>query len=161
MRIGVVSDTHNHLANVARIVELFNASGVERVIHTGDITQAKTLHAFSALRAPLHGVFGNNDLERPALEAACAERSFSFTDPPLYLEWHSRRIVVVHDPKHLDDDLLRANDIALHGHDHWYSNRRQDGALVFNPGECAGHVQGHNAVGVLDLGCLEAERLHF
>ena len=42
MRIGVMSDTHNHLANVARIVELLNAARVERVVHTGDITQAKT-----------------------------------------------------------------------------------------------------------------------
>ena len=38
MRIGVVSDTHNNIKNVGKIVELFNASGVDRVIHTGDIT---------------------------------------------------------------------------------------------------------------------------
>ena len=60
MRIGVVSDTHNHLANVARIVALFNAARVERVVHTGDITQAKTLRALAALDAPLVGVFGNS-----------------------------------------------------------------------------------------------------
>ncbi len=49
-RIGVVSDTHNNLANVARIVELFNAAGVDRVVHTGDITQAKTRVPFAAMR---------------------------------------------------------------------------------------------------------------
>ena len=49
MRIGVMSDTHNHLANVARIVELLNAARVERVVHTGDITQAKTLHALAGI----------------------------------------------------------------------------------------------------------------
>ncbi|GIR63688.1 MAG: hypothetical protein CM15mP68_3540 [Pseudomonadota bacterium] len=43
MRIGVVSDTHNNLKNVRRIVELFNTAAVDRVIHTGDITQAKTI----------------------------------------------------------------------------------------------------------------------
>ena len=43
MRIGIVSDTHNNLGNVAAIVELFNQAKVDRVIHTGDITQAKTL----------------------------------------------------------------------------------------------------------------------
>ena len=31
MRIGVVSDTHNHLANVARIVALLDDARVERV----------------------------------------------------------------------------------------------------------------------------------
>ena len=40
-RIGVVSDTHNNLANTARIVELFNTAGVDRVVHTGDISQPK------------------------------------------------------------------------------------------------------------------------
>jgi putative phosphoesterase len=64
MRIGVVSDTHNNLRNVRRIVELFNAARVERVIHTGDITQAKTLEIFAHLDAPLFGVYGNNDQDR-------------------------------------------------------------------------------------------------
>ena len=64
MRIGVVSDTHNNLKNVGKIVELFNAAAVERVIHTGDITQAKTIEVFAHLDAPMYGVFGNNDEER-------------------------------------------------------------------------------------------------
>ena len=67
MRIGVVSDTHN-LKNVRRIVEIFNERGIDRVIHTGDISQAKTLDVFAALNAPLFGVFGNNDQERESLE---------------------------------------------------------------------------------------------
>jgi len=33
--------------------------------------------------------------------------------------------------------------------------------LVFNPGECAGHVAGLNAVGVVDRTTLDAEILRF
>jgi predicted phosphodiesterase len=36
-----------------------------------------------------------------------------------------------------------------------------DGSLVFNPGECAGHMTGFNAIGVLDLSTLETELLKF
>ena len=43
MRIGIVSDTHNNLKNCRKIVELFNDLTVDHVIHTGDITQAKTI----------------------------------------------------------------------------------------------------------------------
>jgi predicted phosphodiesterase len=50
MRIGIVSDTHNHLRNVTRIVDLFANAEVERVVHTGDITQAKTRVPFAAMR---------------------------------------------------------------------------------------------------------------
>lgn len=161
MRIGIVSDTHNNLRNVGRIVELFNAARVDRVIHTGDITQAKTIHAFAGLEAPLWGVFGNNDQERAALDAAIVERGFSFVDPPLELVWHERRIVVVHDPRDLDAALRADHHIALHGHTHHHRLERSDACLIFNPGECAGHMEGYNAVGVLDLTSLDTELLRF
>ena len=64
MRIGVVSDTHDNLRNVERIVEIFRASRVERIVHTGDITRADTLDRFGSLAIPLHGVYGNNDVDR-------------------------------------------------------------------------------------------------
>jgi putative phosphoesterase len=160
MRIGVVSDTHNHLPNVARIVALLNAAGVERVIHTGDITQAATLEVLARLDAPLWGVFGNNDAgERAALEAAAARLGMRLAEPPLELVWAERRIVVVHDPRALagrDDAAL-----CLHGHTHRRRLERHAGGLVFNPGECAGHLAGHNAVGVVDLARLDAELLSF
>jgi putative phosphoesterase len=157
MRIGIVSDTHNHLPNCARIVQIFNASGVEWVIHTGDITQAKTLRALGRLRAPLLGVFGNNDLERPELERACAELGFHFVEPPLHLEWHGRRIVVVHDPLDLERELPGDWHVAIHGHNHRRVLERVNGTLVVNPGESAGHLAGHNAVAILDLATLEVE----
>jgi putative phosphoesterase len=161
MRIGVVSDTHNHLRNVSRIVELFNAAGVERVVHTGDITQAKTLCALAHLDAPLVGVYGNNDLERSSLEAASRRYGMRLLDPPLRLDWGGRRVLVVHDPAHLGPAALSSCDVALHGHDHWRHLERRGGALVLNPGECAGHLPGHNAVAVLDLASLAAQILHF
>ena len=51
MRIGVVSDTHNNLRNTRRIVELFNTARVDAVVHTGDVTQPKTLDVLAGLEA--------------------------------------------------------------------------------------------------------------
>ncbi|MCB1686409.1 MAG: YfcE family phosphodiesterase [Pseudomonadales bacterium] len=162
MKIGIVSDTHNNLRNVQRIVELFNASEVERVIHTGDITQAKTLDIFAHLDVPLYGVYGNNDEgEREALELAVARYGFIFHEPPFVLDWHERSIMVVHDPLEFSGHLSSANDLALHGHTHLYRYERKAGQVIFNPGECAGHMLGFNAIGVLDLADLSAELIRF
>lgn len=161
MKIGVVSDTHNNLANVREIVRLFNAAGVERVIHTGDITKAKTLDVLADLNAPLYGVFGNNDVEREALDASIERHGFEFAEPPLHIQWHRRRIVVVHDPRDLDDVAQHSHDLALHGHTHMHRCERQSHRLIFNPGECAGHMKGWNAVGVVDLESLEPALLKF
>lgn len=161
MRIGIVSDTHNNIRNVHRIVELFNAAGVERVIHTGDITRARTLEVFRHLEAPLYGVFGNNDQERDSLEAAMTDHGFDFREPPLEIDWLGRRIIVVHDPLELDGALGPHHDLVLHGHTHFYRHERCGEQLIFNPGECAGHMKGLNAVGVVDLTDLSAELLKF
>lgn len=161
MRIGVVSDTHNNLKNCRRIVQLFNEAGVDAVVHTGDITQARTLAEFSALDAPLYGVFGNNDQEREALTAVAREFGFQFHDPPFEVVWSDRRIVVVHDPRDLTGTLGPEHDVALHGHTHMLRMERNGSQLLFNPGECAGHMVGLNAVGVVDLDTLEPHLLHF
>lgn len=161
MRIGVVSDTHNNLRNVGRIVELFNAAAVDRVIHTGDITQAKTLDVFANLHAPMFGVFGNNDEERDALHAAVHRHGFQFTEPPLELIWHERRILVVHDPLDFESALRSHHDLALHGHTHLQRIEQRGNQLLFNPGECAGHMKGLNAIGILDLDTLAPEILTF
>ncbi len=161
MRIGIVSDTHNNIRNVHRIVALFNHARVERVIHTGDITKAGTLEVFAHLEAPLYGVFGNNDQERDPLESTIAALDFEFREPPFELEWHGRRIIVVHDPLEFDGTLTPHHDLALHGHTHMHRLERDDGQLIFNPGECAGHMKGLNAVGVVDLADLSAELLKF
>lgn len=155
-----MSDTHNQLRSVARIVELLNVAGVVHVVHTGDVTRERTLRGFAGLRAPLHGVFGNND-EREGLSRAAAELGFEMRANRLELEWAGRRIVAVHDPRDLDAIVLSPGDVALHGHTHRRTIETRSGALVFNPGECAGHLIGHNAIGIVDLETLLPEILRF
>ena len=141
-------------------MELFAQAGVARVVHTGDITQAKTLDVFAALGVPIFGVFGNNDVERDTLDAAVARHGFAFFEPPLTLRWADRDLVVVHDPLELENVETRAR-VVLHGHTHRFHLEDDGERLTFNPGECAGHLAGHNAVGVLDLATLETELLKF
>jgi len=160
-RVGVMSDTHNHLPNVVRIVELLNDACVDVVVHTGDVTQAKTLRVLAGLAAPQVGVWGNNDLERSSLDSACSDHGFHFIHGLLEVVWSDRRVSVVHDPLEIDAAVLTRADVVLHGHNHRRVEECWDGTLVFNPGECAGHVAGWNAVGIVDLKTLACEILRF
>ncbi len=162
MRIGVVSDTHDRMSNVERIVDLFREARVDRIIHTGDITHPSVLEQFAALAVPMIGVFGNNDhAEHPRLEAEARRLGMDFAHPPRTLEWAGRRILVVHDPDVAPITLPTEIDLILHGHTHRHRHEERDGTLIFNPGECAGSISGHNAVGVVDLLSLEIRRLLF
>jgi len=161
MRIGVISDTHDNARNVARIVAVLREARVERVIHTGDITRPATLAALAAVDVPLFGVYGNNDRERAALAKVAGERGLVLAEPPLELHWAGRRITVVHDRAAHGSLALPERDVFLHGHDHRHTLERANGTLIFNPGECAGWLEGRNAVGVLDLASLDAELVRF
>jgi putative phosphoesterase len=162
MRIGVVGDTHDRISNVERIVDLFREACVERIIHTGDITGPAVLERFATLAIPMLGVFGNNDhTDRPRLEEEARRFGMDFTHPPRTVEWAGRRILVVHDPEEAPATSHGEFDLLLHGHTHRHRHEERDGALIFNPGECAGFLSGHNAVGVVDLISLEISRLRF
>jgi putative phosphoesterase len=161
MRIGVISDTHDNLRNVRRIAELLAMARVERVIHTGDLTRPGTLELLARIGVPFFGVFGNNDVAREELLRAAAACGAELAEPPLELRWAGRSIAVVHDPEaHPGLDRSRC-EVLLHGHHHRQVIERADGRLVFNPGECAGWLDGYNSVGVLDLAGLEIEILRF
>jgi putative phosphoesterase len=152
MRIGVIGDTHNNLRNVEKIIEIFEHERVDRVVHTGDITQPKVLDALSALSMPVHGVYGNNDQgERPGLDTSAASHGMQWVDGPLEVEWAGRRILIAHDPLDLEKDLTPHHALGLHGHTHLYRHEEIGPTLVFNPGECAGMMTGQNRVGMVDL----------
>ena len=82
MLIGVVSDTHNNQKNIDKIISLFNDEGIQLVIHTGDIANAKCLDKFSKLNANLIGVYGNNDRNEVGLEGVAIKNKFPFQEPP-------------------------------------------------------------------------------
>ena len=163
MKIGVVSDTHNNLKNIEIIINLFNDEKVPVVIHTGDITSAKTLERFSKLNSELIGVYGNNDRNESGLEEVAQKSNFKFQEPPRRLNLYDRQIVIFHEPDNIDQFLSENKliQVVLYGHTHRYENYTKNGVLYFNPGESAGMLKGSNAIGILDLTNLEAKRIFF
>ena len=162
MLVGVVSDTHNNLKNIDRAISLFNDRKVSLVIHTGDITNSKSLEKFSALNCDLIGVYGNNDRAELGLKEVIAKNSFEFEEPPLLIVKNKKKIAVFHEPNYIHDFLLSNEvDIVLHGHTHRYRKEIINNTLVFNPGESAGMIVGKNAIGLVDLDNLKTERIFF
>tara|TARA_B110000196_G_scaffold34146_1_gene25786 strand:+ start:223 stop:714 length:492 start_codon:yes stop_codon:yes gene_type:complete len=161
--VGVVSDTHNNIKNIRKIIYLFNEEQVDLVIHTGDISKASTLEIFSNLNSPLVGVFGNNDRIEKGLKEVCEENNFNFQEPPLSLTLENKRVAVFHEPE-LIEGYVKDNkgiDLILHGHTHRYKEETVDDIIYFNPGESAGSMEGKSAIGLIDICNLEIRRIFF
>ena len=163
MLIGVVSDTHNNIKNINKIIYLFNEEKVDLVIHTGDISKATTLKIFSALDCPLMGVYGNNDRLEEGLKEVCKENNFIFQEPPLSVILDNKKIAVFHEPELIDDYIKDHQniDVILHGHTHRYREEIIENTIYFNPGESAGSLEGKSAIGLINTHNLKIKRLFF
>ena len=118
--IGVVSDTHG----LVRPEALRRLTGVDRIVHAGDIGSPDVLAALEAI-APVTAVRGNND--RGAWARQIPETAT--------LEVGRVRLYVLHDVKTLAvDPRAAAIDAVIAGHSHKPSLADRDGVLFMNPG---------------------------
>ena len=163
MLLGVVSDTHNNSKSIETVVALFNSERVDYVIHTGDITNAKSLEKFSRLKCDLFGVYGNNDRNEPGLKEVAFKYKFNLQEPPHKIRIGDKNIAIFHEPDPIED-FLRINsdiDLVVHGHTHRFREDTQQNILFFNPGESAGMQKGKNAIGIINLETLSTKRIFF
>jgi putative phosphoesterase len=159
MKIGILSDTHDHLPNIAKAVEVFLKIGVEAVIHAGDFCSPFTLATFKPLSEKglkMYAVFGNNDGDRPLLVQRGGDFC-SFADGSRIVTLDGRTFAVMHYPD-LAEDIFRsgAYDVVVYGHDH---KRRVegDGKKLLNPGTCAGYLAAEASIAVLETIDLHVE----
>jgi hypothetical protein len=154
VKIGILSDSHDDLGAIEAAVALFNAEGVVRVLHAGDIVSPFTFEIFRELRAPLGGVYGNNDGDRFLLR----ERSGgSLHAQPHFVTLDNLRGVIVHEPT-LVKSLARSADfdLVVYGHTHVPDVHREGTALVVNPGKAARLNKGRSTAVLLETSTMEA-----
>lgn len=159
MKIGILSDTHDHLANIAKAVQVFSTAGVQAVIHAGDFCSPFTIAPFKPLAdkgLKMYAVFGNNDGDRPLLIQK-GGTFCSFADGSRIVTLEGRTFAVMHYPD-LADDLFRseAYDVVIYGHDH---KLRVEGEAkkLLNPGTCAGYLAESATVALLETSDLSVE----
>ena len=162
MLIGVTGDTHNNIKSISKICSIFNELEVSQVIHTGDVTLPKSLIAFSNLNMPLIGVFGNNDQEeKEDLIKTAKAFDCSFYDEPYFFKVNNIKIFIFHHPNLIENYHINNADFIVHGHTHRYRLEKNDGATIFNPGECAGIMKGKNKIGIINTSQNTIETISF
>lgn len=135
MKIGVMSDSHDHIGNLREAIRVMKDQGVEAAIHCGDFCSPFIVAMMKDLDVPAYGVFGNVDGDKYRM----MERKPS--NLTLYgelaeLNLGGKRIAIVHYPE-FAEALARTGkyDVVFHGHTHVRRVERMGSTLVVNPGE--------------------------
>ncbi len=63
MKLGIISDTHDQLESIIRVIDLFKKNNIKKIYHCGDWIKFSTVKYFFSLcpsNIPLTSVVGNN-----------------------------------------------------------------------------------------------------
>ncbi|WP_437224231.1 metallophosphoesterase [Planctomicrobium sp. SH661] len=150
MRVGIFSDTHDHLDNIRRAVALFNDRKCDCVLFAGDLVSTFAIPPLRHLKCPLYGCFGDNEGNRTGILGGFRIIGQIREAPAAYELADGTRIVIVHMERQLTG-FRDAFDIAVYGHTHRPSVSRDDqGRLFINPGETSGWTYGNPTVALLE-----------
>src|SRR5262249_28872748 len=118
MRLGILSDTHDHLKRTARAVAKLVEEGAEALVHCGDLTGPDIVHECGVL--PGYYVFGNNDFDEDALRQAIRDVGGVCLGRGGEVTLAGRRVAVAHGDSLPEVRRLAsaAPDYLLFGHSH-------------------------------------------
>jgi putative phosphoesterase len=159
MKLGILSDTHNNIANTRRALALFREHGVERLVHCGDLIRPVMIEEF--IGWPVSFVYGNCDHERDEQKRNVhAMLQDSTIGEQWTLEIDGVCLFAMHgdDSRRLNAMITsRTHDIVFRGHSHERLDARIGSTRVINPGSLGGKKPQSRSICVLDLPTGEAK----
>ncbi len=157
MKIGLLSDTHNHERETRKALALLRKQGVQHLVHCGDAGEAVVdLLAAAFLEHGLrsHVAIGNCDrLQAQDMPFAPAPAGVERAEAPEFV-LAGKRCIVLHgdDASRLDQASSSGEfDYVFTGHTHARADMRIGKTRILNPGSPVRPRSGPPTVAVLDL----------
>ena len=160
MIVGLIADTHDRLPFIDKAVERLNQKKVDLVLHAGDYIAGFSVQHLKPLKAPLIGIFGNNDGDHRLLEKKFEELGADLRGRFAEVIVDGLRIAMLHgEEEELLNSLINAesHDFIVHGHTHEAKIYRKGKTLIVNPGEVCGYLSGKSTVAILNTETLEVK----
>lgn len=164
MKIAVLSDTHDHIWNLQKALQLIKVQKCEAMIFCGDFCAPFTAAIISSSNLPTYACFGNNDEDQYAISQRLkAKTLFPLAEEFGEVELDSKKIAFCHYPK-LGELLAKIGDYSavFHGHTHQAYQKKVGKTLLANPGSICGIISGHPAqasFGIYDTSTHQFEHL--
>jgi len=147
--IGIISDTHDNVANIKKAVKLFKGKKCDLVVHCGDIVAPITIGFFKGLNIKF--VKGNCDGDIEFLKKKSEEINAEFCGEICKFERNNKKFLAYHgkDQAKLQKFIEKQDyDYILTGHTHKSLDKKIGKTRVINPGA---HYYGcENKIAVLD-----------
>lgn len=163
MKVGLLSDTHNHLPETRRALDLLLEHGAEHLLHCGDVgDDVLSLLSATCLAHGIqaHVAIGNCD-SVPDVRFAPQPKGVEYGSAPEFVLSGKRCVLVHGDQPHRLAHLVNSGDLdfVFTGHTHRAADQRIGSTRVLNPGSPVRPRGGPPSVALIDLDSGEASWL--
>lgn len=144
MNIAVLSDIHDHIWKLEKVLKQIKERGVESIIFCGDMCAPFTAGILGSAKLPTYACLGNVDEDHIKMKERGGDKIIwtPLADEHGYIELEEKKIAYCHYPK-LAELLAKSGefDAVFHGHTHDAKNEKVDKTILVNPGAVCG-IQG-------------------
>ena len=159
MKIAVVSDTHDNLANLIHALEICRKREIETLIHCGDLVSFDMIRYFEGFRVIF--TFGNMDHASGTIAKMIKDLGDdNFTGAVYKGQLNGVAAAVTH--SHIENIIQELIDEKryrwiFHGHTHQRRDEVIRGVRIVNPGALGGAGRESRSFCIVDLGSEEIE----
>jgi uncharacterized protein len=145
MKVVIISDIHDNLANLEKFIKWCLANQVEQMICCGDVTSIDTLDFLARkFRLPIYLVRGNMELYgQDEIDNIVKVRiNIKFLGRTAIIEIENKKIGLCHEP-FLIEEVMKIGpcDIIFYGHTHKPWIEEKNGVKLVNSGTLGGVFQ--------------------
>ncbi|MGH7144582.1 MAG: YfcE family phosphodiesterase [Planctomycetota bacterium] len=140
MRIGILSDSHDHLDRLNAMLAALAARKIEHLLHLGDFVAPFAMKRVLTSPLPKTMIFGNNDGEKKGLKKLFPD----LQDGPIQVVLDGVRFGLAHSVEEIPESFRAECDVVLYGHSHTrvVIAATETRAMEINPGETCGWLTG-------------------
>ncbi|MFP3144170.1 MAG: metallophosphoesterase [Caldisphaera sp.] len=148
MILGVISDSHDNIKNLEKVLNQISKFNVDVLIHLGDFISPFMLKFLAeyAKNMKIYAIYGNNDGDKLYLKREADLYKIQIEEQPLILNFDGHSIFLFHGFGDSEKTLSIAYSLAkskvyssiIFGHIHKPYLNYVNGILLLSPGEVAG-----------------------
>jgi len=144
MKIAVISDSHDNIWNLEKVVKAVRGK-VDLMVHCGDVIAPFSVKIIASADIPTHVVLGNNDEDHIGMIKKANEKFTWVHIGQQYgeIQPDDKKIAYCHYPR-LAELLAKSGeyDAVFYGHTHKVKNEKIGMTLLLNPGAICGIDEG-------------------
>lgn len=158
MKIIIISDTHDNLRNIRKLLDIIKA--FDALIHCGDLCAPFVIAELANFDGEVHCCFGNTD-DRFVTPKIAAQKGVKFYGDLGEFKINNKKIAFTHFPEFAEGLAATGKyDAVFHGHTHSKRKLRIKECWLVNPGEIMGRI-GKPSYAVYDTETNEIEIIEF